>query len=111
MYLSIFSDGQALYEPLSEIILVIPQHCSQRLVQENQIFPQLGKILPADGDIPVLIYTKTVLAQIKAIVLTEIFGVRIVGGNSDTLWNYTPRPGPASLSELALAGHPLPDFR
>ena len=75
MRLCIFADGQTVYEPLLEILLVILQHRLQRIVQKLYVLFQFGKVISADGGILLLVHTETILGQSKTIVLAEVFCV------------------------------------
>ena len=50
--LGVLADGQALHEPLPEIVPVFRQDCFQGVVQKLQILFQLGEVTSCDGGEP-----------------------------------------------------------
>ena len=78
--LGAFANGQALHEPLLEVVPVLRQHCFQGVVQKLQVLFQFGEVASGDGGEPLFLCAETVFAPVEVVVLAEILGVCVVGG-------------------------------
>ena len=77
--LGVLADGQALREPLPEVVPVFRQDGFQGVVQKLKILFQLGEVAPGDGGEPLFLYAEAVFAPVEVVVLTQVFGVCEVG--------------------------------
>lgn len=73
------ADGQAVHEPLPEIILVCSQHRFQGIVQKLQVLFQFGKVTFGDGGQSLFLYAEAIFVPVEVVVLAEIFCVCVVG--------------------------------
>ena len=79
MCLGVLADGQALHEPLPEVVPVFQQHCFQGVVQKLQILFQFGEVTSCDGGEPLFFHAEAIFAPVEVVVLAEIFRVCEVG--------------------------------
>ena len=79
MVLGIFADGQAIYEPLPEVVLVLRQHGFQGVIQKLQVLFQFGEVTFGDGGKSLFLHAEAIFAPVEVVVLTEIFCVCVVG--------------------------------
>ena len=75
----VLADGQAVHEPLPEIILVFSQHRFQGIVQKLQVLFQFGEVTFGDGNKSLFLYAEAIFVPVEVVVLTEIFCVCVVG--------------------------------
>ena len=79
MVLGIFADGQAIYEPLPEVVLVLRQHGFQGVIQKLQVLFQFGEATPGDGNESSFLQAEAIFVSVEVVVLTEIFCVCVIG--------------------------------
>lgn len=75
----VLANGQAIHEPLPEIILVCSQHRFHGIVQKLQVLFQLGEVTFGDSNESLFPHAEAMFVPVEVVVLTEIFCVCVVG--------------------------------